>query len=85
MKNVEENDNSNKRRIDDITISSVGSSIETRGKKKLNIKKSTDLNEKTLDPVGDVLWCRIGASLFHLPYNNLNQLNKRILLCVLHR
>ena len=76
----------NKRGRDDVTRSSAGSSIETReSKKNKNEKKATRLNEKTLDPVGGALHCRRCTSLRHLTDDNLNQLKKRSLWCMLHR
>ena len=41
------------------------------------------LNEKTMDPVGGTLWCRLDTSLHHLTDENLNQTNKRSLGCEL--
>ena len=44
------------------------------------VKKGTSLNEKILDPVGGVLRCWLDTSFFyHLPDDDLNQLNKRSL------
>ena len=65
----------------------AGSSIETREiQKKLKMeKKATCLNEKTLEPVGGALRCRLGTSICHLPGDNLNQLKKRSLQCAFHR
>ena len=51
---------------------------------KIKIKRSTRLNEKTLDPVGDALWCGIDNSLHHLTDDNLIQLNEKSLCCELH-
>ena len=69
----------NKRGIDDVTIFSAGSSIETRESKKYNNKKEIRLSEKTLDPMGGALRCRLATSLCHFTNNNLNKLKKRSL------
>ena len=76
--NAEANDNKNNIGRDDVTKSSVRSPIETRERKK-RLNKATRLNEKTLDPVGGALWCRIDTSLCHLPDDNLFVPKKRSL------
>ena len=60
MLNVVESDNNNKRGRYDVTGSPAGKSIEARGSKKLQMKKTPKrLNDKTLDPVDGVLRCWI--------------------------
>ena len=79
--NVADNDNNNKRGRDDVKIASAGSSIISRGRKKVKgEKRAMRLNEKTLDPVGSELRCRLHISLCHLQDDNLNHSKKRSLL-----
>ena len=49
------------------------------------MEKPTRLNEKILDPVGGALQCQLDTSIRNLLDGNLNQLNKIILICELHR
>ena len=80
-----ENENNNNRGRYDVTRLSAGSSIETRGSNKIKMEnKATRLNEKTLDPVGRALWCRLDTSFCHLTDDNLNQFKNRDLRCALH-